>query len=96
MATTMLHGLYDLDRSIFGTESTYPWTAIITLAVIGWVVSWYTKPVSEFPVINDGKNSWTSVGAKKEYVKNAKGLLAEGHRKVRTNPQRHYRIPLIN
>lgn len=79
---TIVHNFLDLDRSIFGAETTYPWTAIISLAVIGWLVSRYTTPTSEFPVVNDDKNAWTSFEVKREYVTNAKKLLAEGHRKV--------------
>lgn len=78
----LLQGLYDLDRSIFGTEPSYPWTAIVALAIIGWIVSYYSRPISEFPVVNDDRKAWTSFGVKRDYIKNAKKLLVEGHRKV--------------
>lgn len=78
----LVDGLLGLDRSLFGVQTTYPWTAILSLAVIGWLISRSTQTTSEFPIVNDDKNDWTSLGMKKEYVTNAKKLLAEGHRKV--------------
>lgn len=83
MSAALIHFFQDLDKSVLGNKpTTYPWTAIITLAVLGWVVSWYRKPTSEFPTVNDDSKAWTSFGTRKEYVQNARKLLAEGHRKV--------------